>query len=216
MNVRVAAIIPAYNEERTVAGVIRAIRASRLCQDILVVSDGSTDRTAAIARRAGARVIRCTENNGKGAAIRAGLSATTAPVLFFCDADLIGLTAAHIRSMVLPVVQDAAAMAIGFRGEWHLPELVAKMDPLLALAGQRAVRRAIVEALAPEDLDGFRVETALNEQCLQKNLPVVYVPLPGVKHVTKEMKWGGVQGFCRRLAMMGQVGIRRLSARTRL
>jgi len=68
---RVAAVIPAFNEVRTIAAVVNRVRpyACSVC----VVDDGSTDGTADAARAAGAEVVRNTGRHGKGAAIRAGL-----------------------------------------------------------------------------------------------------------------------------------------------
>ena len=63
-------IVPALNEQETVAAVISAICATGA--DVLVVDDGSIDRTAAVARRAGAAVVRHPFNLGVGAALRTG------------------------------------------------------------------------------------------------------------------------------------------------
>jgi glycosyltransferase involved in cell wall biosynthesis len=68
---RVAALIPAYCEERFIADVAR--RTGAQLADVLVVDDGSPDRTADLARLAGAEVIRHETNQGKGAAIQTGL-----------------------------------------------------------------------------------------------------------------------------------------------
>jgi glycosyltransferase involved in cell wall biosynthesis len=70
---RVAALIPAYCEERFIADVAR--RTCAQLADVLVVDDGSPDRTADEARLAGAEVIRHEVNQGKGAAIQTGLRA---------------------------------------------------------------------------------------------------------------------------------------------
>src|ERR1039458_1394686 len=66
------AVVPAYNESRTVVGVIEALRARAPEFDVLVVDDGSTDSTAAIARLAGARVLQLPFNLGIGGAVQAG------------------------------------------------------------------------------------------------------------------------------------------------
>ncbi|MDR1613321.1 MAG: glycosyltransferase family 2 protein [Planctomycetota bacterium] len=68
---RTAALIPAYQEERHVADVVR--RTLGLVDRILVVDDGSRDRTAAVARAAGAEVFSNPQNLGKGAALAVGL-----------------------------------------------------------------------------------------------------------------------------------------------
>jgi glycosyltransferase involved in cell wall biosynthesis len=66
------AVIPAYNEEATIASVIGALHEHAPAYDVLVVDDGSTDRTAAMARACGARVIRPAFNHGIGGAVQAG------------------------------------------------------------------------------------------------------------------------------------------------
>lgn len=70
--VRRVAIVPAYNEQASVAGVVREIRAVDPDVDIVVVDDGSSDRTAALARRAGAVVLQLPYNLGIGGAMQAG------------------------------------------------------------------------------------------------------------------------------------------------
>jgi glycosyltransferase involved in cell wall biosynthesis len=69
--VRVAAIVPAFNEAGTIGAVVGGLRAS-LAQTF-VVDDGSTDGTAEAARRAGAEVLTHDDNRGKGQAVRTGL-----------------------------------------------------------------------------------------------------------------------------------------------
>jgi glycosyltransferase involved in cell wall biosynthesis len=68
------AVVPAYNECRTVGQVVRAIREQVPDFDVLVVDDGSTDRTAEIADRAGAWVLRLPFNLGIGGAVQAGFA----------------------------------------------------------------------------------------------------------------------------------------------
>ncbi len=70
---RVCAIIPVFNNRNTIADVVKRCRAV-LEPDVLVVSDGSTDGSAASASDAGGRMILNTENQGKGAAVKRGLN----------------------------------------------------------------------------------------------------------------------------------------------
>jgi glycosyltransferase involved in cell wall biosynthesis len=68
------AVVPAYNEAETVAGVVNAIHKTVPDFDVLVVDDGSTDRTATLAESAGARVLRLPFNLGIGGAVQAGFT----------------------------------------------------------------------------------------------------------------------------------------------
>ena len=72
-SVRTSAIIAAYNEEATIGDVCRALTSSPLIDEVIVVSDGSTDRTVEIARSFdGVRIVALRENQGKGSAMRVG------------------------------------------------------------------------------------------------------------------------------------------------
>lgn len=85
---RPRALVPAFQAEATVGAVVRGLCAS--VPVVLVVDDGSTDRTASEAERNGAQVLRLSANGGKGTAIRAGLErllATDATHVAFVDAD---------------------------------------------------------------------------------------------------------------------------------
>jgi glycosyltransferase involved in cell wall biosynthesis len=82
------ALVPAYEAESTIGAVVEGIRGA--VPRVLVVDDGSTDRTAAEAELAGATVLRLPSNGGKGTAIRAGLAALLAgdaTHVAFLDAD---------------------------------------------------------------------------------------------------------------------------------
>ncbi|RJQ77400.1 glycosyltransferase family 2 protein [Pseudonocardiaceae bacterium YIM PH 21723] len=69
---RVLIVVPAWNEEDSVGDTVREIRAAMPTVDVLVVDDGSPDRTALVARRAGAMVLELSYNLGVGGAMRAG------------------------------------------------------------------------------------------------------------------------------------------------
>ena len=83
----VSVVIPAFNEEDAVAAVVESLRAAREWHEIVVVDDGSSDRTAERAAAAGARVVRHPYNKGNGAAVKTGIREATGPVILFMDAD---------------------------------------------------------------------------------------------------------------------------------
>jgi glycosyltransferase involved in cell wall biosynthesis len=74
----IAAVVPAYNAERHIDGVIRGLLRHLPARNVIVVDDGSTDGTAGAAARGGAVVLRHSENRGKGAALRTGFAAALA------------------------------------------------------------------------------------------------------------------------------------------
>ena len=84
----VTVLLPAHDEAPTIAAVVAGCRAATPgLVEVLVVDDGSKDETAAQAAAAGARVIRLSPNQGKGAAVRAGAEAARGEVVVLLDAD---------------------------------------------------------------------------------------------------------------------------------
>jgi len=84
---QVSVVIPAFNEEAGIAGVVRGALAKHAWREVLVVDDGSTDQTAERAQTAGARLIRHPYNKGNGAAVKTGLREATGEVVLLMDAD---------------------------------------------------------------------------------------------------------------------------------
>ena len=85
-----AVVIPAYDAAATLPAVIAAWRAAiPQPEAIVVIDDGSRDTSAENAERAGASVVRLSENTGRGGARRRGMQETSAPFVLMCDATLI-------------------------------------------------------------------------------------------------------------------------------
>ena len=177
----VVAIVPAYNNAATVGATVTALRTVPDVLDVIVVDDGSRDRTAAVASSAGATVIELARNRGKGGAVAAAIAASGAPEIYLLiDADL-GATAAHAPELLGPIVASEADMTIAVfgahdqdgagarqrRGGFGLVKRLAAQvlwvetgtkfaEPL---SGQRAVRGALLRSL--EFAEGFGLEIGL-------------------------------------------------------
>lgn len=204
----VAAIIPAYNEEATIGEIVEVVRQCELVSEILVVDDGSQDRTGERARAAGARVLTHEINLGKAGAMKTGMEATDAPVLLFLDADLIGLSPAHVRALLRPVLDDEADMSVGVFGDGRIAtDLAQVIAPYLS--GQRAIRREVLAELfhdGPDaDLSRFGIEVALTRHVKERNYRVVEVVLEEMSHRMKEEKMGLVKGVAARLKMYYEI-----------
>lgn len=120
--------IPAFDEEETVAAVVRSVRAELPEADILVVDDGSTDATAGRAREAGAVVAPLPFNLGLGAALQTGyLYAQRHGYRICAHMDADGQhRAADVRRLVSTVVEDECDLAIGSR--YQTPSTEALLD----------------------------------------------------------------------------------------
>ena len=101
-------VVPAYNEERNLEKNIKSLKDA--CEELIVVDDGSTDKTADVAKAGGARVIRNGHNMGKGFSVKMGLLAAKQDKVMFMDADL-----ATPVSEVAKLRKSKAKVAIGSR-----------------------------------------------------------------------------------------------------
>lgn len=202
---KVTAVVPAWNEEHTVGDVVRVLVGHPDVAEVIVVSDGSTDATAAVARMAGARVIELERNAGKGAAVKAGIDAAAGgDVLLLLDADLVGLRPDHVRRLLAPVLEGRADMTVGvFSGGRVATDLAQAATPFLS--GNRAVLRRALEGITGLEAAGWGLEMILTRHARRQKLRVVRVGLDRLSQVMKEEKLGLARGLYRRLKMYWDV-----------
>lgn len=184
----VSVCIPARNEEGTVGAIVRSVRdrfmaeagGVDLVDEIVVVDDGSSDRTAEIAERAGARIARDEHSRGgKGEAMRLAVQASSGELIVFLDGDVDPFPPHFVPGLLGPVLTDEDIALVkasylrplnGVPGEGgRVNDLVARpvisllfpelSDVRQPLAGETAVPRAVLEKvqLAP----AYGVEIAL-------------------------------------------------------
>ena len=204
---RTTAVIAAYNEENTIADVLRALTASPLIDEVIVVSDGSRDRTVEISRTfEGVRTVALHHNHGKGFAMAVGVANASNDVLFFCDGDMYNITEEHIAALVLPVVRGECDMNIGVRNRGRVANFLhLKMKCGPVLSGIRVMRREVFETVPAQFQARFKIEAALNCFCARARLRQQQTIIDGVGHVTKESKRGLADGLQARWEMSREV-----------
>lgn len=202
----VAVIIPAKDEQRRVPATVKAAASLPGVDLVLVVDDGSTDRTAAAAAAAGATVVQHARNRGKAAAMETGAAAvsliesreTSGPrALLFLDADLEE-SAAAAGALIGPVIDDEVDMTIATlpaqRTDGGGRGLVVSLaragieqatgwSPVQPLSGQRCVNRPALQAALPL-AHGFGVEVGLTIDLLRQGFRVREVEVPLHHRVT--------------------------------
>lgn len=201
---KTTAIIAAYNEEKTIGSILDVLKESPLIDQIVVVSDGSTDRTVEIARNKGAEVVELLHNVGKGGALYHGLGYIRSDIVLLLDADLIGLTSEHVEALVGPVMKGEADIAIGVFEEGRLAtDLAQKIAPFLS--GQRAIKTDILQNIPDMEVTRYGVEVAINRYVRKNEVQVKLVKLLGLTHVMKEEKFGLVKGLRERVRMYWEI-----------
>jgi glycosyltransferase involved in cell wall biosynthesis len=190
----ISVVIPAFNEESAVAAVVSELRETlsrhELRFEIIIVDDGSTDRTAEMAVIAGARVLRHRNNRGYGAALKTGIAAARFEVIAITDAD--GTYPAHYIPMLVDQL-DSADMAVGARigrnvhiplvrrpAKWVLKKLANYVTgsniPDLN-SGLRVFRRDIAMQYFSILPDYFSFTTTITLAMLSDKYAVSYLPI---------------------------------------
>lgn len=199
----VAVVIPAFNEAQTIGNVVGVVVACKHIDQVIVVSDGSSDETVKIAKEAGATVVDLQKNIGKGMAMIEGVRQTDASIIVFLDADLIGLTEKHLDQLLEPVLNGSRAMQVGMRDRGIFWTKLAHHFPLIS--GERAVRRDVIDGTPVRFYLGFMIEIALNYYCRSRGLPYGAVDLKGLSIRRKYQKVGWPKAVIQYIKMTAEI-----------
>lgn len=204
---KLSVVIPSYNEERTIAQVLDAVRDIDLCtplgveveKEILVVDDGSSDRTREILaryeREGAVRVLLHDRNRGKGAALRTGFAALSGDIVIIQDADA-EYDPREYPHLLEPIVLGRADVVYGSRLSggraqrvylfWHLVgnRFLTLLTNLLFNStltdmetGYKVFRREVVDSFRLRETS-FRIEPEMTAQVLRnQHLRVYELPI---------------------------------------
>ena len=206
---KVCVIIPAYNEEDAIGGVVKAIPA-HLVDEAIVVDNGSTDDTAASAREAGARVV-MEHRRGYGAACYAGLMAAgDADIVVFLDGDNSD-DPAQLSLFLSPIVNSQADFVIGNRfsgslepgampaharlGNWLIARFMSNVYDLRItdIGSFRAVRKDLLLSLGMEQMTfGWPVEMLV--KAAKRGARILEVPVSYRKRIGVSKVSGTIKG----------------------
>jgi len=156
----VSAIVPTFNEERTVAKVIKTLLKSPLIDEIICVNDGSIDKSLVVLKRFKDKIglIDLKKNHGKGFALAVGIKKAKGEIVAFIDADLTTLSDDHIATLLNPILKGKAKAVLGYPAkEWYFPCVFSN------LTGERAYyKKDLVPHLEKMAKTRFGVEIFLN------------------------------------------------------
>ncbi|TYO95608.1 glycosyltransferase family 2 protein [Desulfallas thermosapovorans] len=220
---RVVALIPAFNEEKYIGATVASLAALPEVNEIVVVDDASTDRTAQLAAAAGARVISMPRNSGKGAALNRGSADINAGVIMLLDGDL-GETAREARWLLEPVLAGQADMTVARfppprrKGGFGLVKGLARkgikfytgLEMQSPLSGQRVMTRQVMEKLLPF-ASGYGVEVGLTIKAVRAGFKVLEVPVQMTHAETgRDLKgfWHRGRQFCHVALVLARAAVK--------
>ncbi len=184
---KVSVVICAYNEEKTIKDVILSVSNSLIVSEIIVINDGSSDRTEVIVKELTKEIeivdIHYKENKGKGYAMAIGIEYATFEVIQFIDADLSNIKTDHINQLTAPILQNEVDMVLGQATETIINY---GLNPFKSFTGERSVlKEDILPIIEKMKTSRFGVETLINLYYQSQGKRVKYVMLKDLKHPTK-------------------------------
>lgn len=186
----VSIIIPSYNEQTTIASVIKDCRRFNPTSQIVVVNDGSTDQSHQVITKLQKKIkfdyCHLKKNQGKSAAMVAGIKKAKHPIILFFDADLSGIKKSHFKKILKPILNQKADMVLGQPTDTLINY---SLNPFKSFTGQRALYKKDIQPLLNDIRHiKFGVETYLNLYYKSAGKTVKLVSLPGLIHPTKYSK----------------------------
>lgn len=185
----ISVVIPAFNEARSIAGVVANVRAVGADFQILVIDDGSTDGTGDAARAAGAEVVRHPYNIGNGASIKSGIRRAAGEILVFMDGDgqhdpkdiprLLEHLPAYDMVVGARSFKDQASLgrALGNAVYNRFAGYVAKFPIRDLTSGLRAIKAPVARSLIYILPNTYSSPTTMTLTVLRTGLSLKYVPV---------------------------------------
>lgn len=202
-DIRISCIIPAYNEEGRIGNVLPIVITEPLIDEVIVVNDGSKDRTAEVVGRfKGVKLIDLKENRGKAFALKTGITSAKGNIILLLDADLIGLNHDNVQELLDPVLNGDADMTLSLRKNSLFIYRILGVD---MVSGERAIQKEILEQLGEYEHSRFGFESLLNEFIITNKLNFKSVKWDNVKVSPKHKKRGFWKGIFDEFKMIREI-----------
>lgn len=202
---KITAIIPAFDEEKTVADVLTCVTTCGLIDEVICINDASSDDTKDIINsfKDTVRVKHLKKNKGKGYAIAEGVSMASGDIVLFLDADLINFSKTHIEMLLSPVLHKGYAGTVGFITGF--PPKRWKYFFSQSIGGQRVYyKKDLMKHLPEMKKSRFGMEILLNDLFEKKKIKKVI--LKDLDHLLKHEKYKGTKMIKETVKEVREVG----------
>lgn len=204
MREKISCVIPVYNEGKRTLGVLSAVLANDLVDEVIVVDDGSTDETKKLlAGRDGIKLVSYAKNRGKSFAVMTGLKQSKNSLVLMLDSDLVGLKSKDISELIRPVIAGEADMSITIKENSFRTFKLLGLD---FVSGERVFHKKILGDLDEiGKLRGFGLEAYINKIVVDKKLRLKVVNWRGTISPRKSVKFGWLKGTLKDWDMVRQI-----------
>lgn len=193
-NLKVSAIVPAYNEAKNILNVLKPLKQEPAIQEIILVSDGSTDDTPRLAEElGGVKVLALPQNVGKTKAVARGVAEAEYPTILLCDADLVNLKQEHVSKLIEKYCEgwDMVILEMGSQ-PWVFQRLLQSTP---ALSGTRILDKEHFLKVPFRETDRFQFETRINDYFLGNGLAIAVSPAKEIHDTRKFIKYPFLKGL---------------------
>ncbi len=195
----ISVVIPTYNDTKNLAHIISVLRKIPNISEIIIVDDGSNDKSKEIIREIeGAKIITNAKNMGKSKAVKVGMGFSINSAVLLIDADLINLEPLHVQEMVNSFNDGAFDMVLGDRqNEFFFTKAIGFST---AYGGERLFKdKRVLLNNGLLDKPGYLLEPNINKYYFKKT-KVSIVKLCGLRQEFKIQK-AGIKGLIKDLKM---------------
>lgn len=164
----VSAIVPAYNEEKSVGKALDALVHCAYIDEVILVNDGSTDKTLSEARKiSGISIVDLPQNRGKGFAVATGIRQAKGEIILLVDADVLNLSESMIEKLILPLQKRAVDGIIAY------PDNI--IDKIfIPFVGERGYyKKDLLPHLKHFEKKGYGLELYLNYIFAERKIAIV-------------------------------------------